>query len=429
MKFTAAGDMIIQKRVSRDYEGFQELAPFIEQGDARFFNLETTLNREGETCASQFSGGTYLRADPRVLEDIKPFGFNMTSANNNHALDFSYGGLEATLKALDESGLVHAGMGRNLAEASAPRYLQTKNGCVALIAVNTTFAEPMLAGEQSPRVPGRPGINGIRINAHIELPAEELAFIRKIAAETNINASKEITRKEGYYPALAEDEAELGAMKFKLGEKPQYVMQINQADMARVEKAIYEAQLQADYIIVSVHSHQISGDAKENPADFLKDFAHRCIDLGAHAIVGHGPHLLRPIEVYKDCPIFYSLGDFVLQLYDLELAPEDFFDKHGLTSQSTVHELLKKRSQDFTVGLMTDWRMYHAVIPCWETEGTRLTKIRLMPVEMVMDGNKAERGLPRRCKDPKLAEYLAKMCAPYGTAITAEVDGTLCCSW
>jgi hypothetical protein len=60
-----------------------------------------------------------------VLDDLKPFGFNMMSFNNNHALDFFYDGLEATLKAADASGLVHAGIGRNLAEASAPKYLST----------------------------------------------------------------------------------------------------------------------------------------------------------------------------------------------------------------------------------------------------------------------------------------------------------------
>ena len=429
MKFTAAGDMIIQKRIPQDYAGFAELAPFIAQGDARFFNLETTLNREGEAWASQFSGGTYLRTDPRVLEDIRPYGFNMTSANNNHAMDFSYPGLVATIDALNKSDLVHAGLGNNLAEAAAPRYLHTKNGCVALIAVNTDFDPSMMAGQQSPRVPGRPGINGLRIQSHLELPAQELALIRKIAEQTNINASKDITRKEGYHPFLKDDEAELGALKFKLGDKPRHVTQVHPEDRARVEKAIYEAQLQADYIIVSIHTHYIAGDKKENPAEFMKEFAHRCIDMGAHAILGHGPHLLRPIEVYKDCPIFYSMGDFVLQLYDLEFAPEDFYNKQGLTSESTVHELLKKRSKDFTIGLMTDWRMSHAVIPYWETEGTKLTKIKLLPIEMVMDGNKAERGLPRRSNDPKLLEYLANMCAPYGTKISPDTDGTYCCTW
>lgn len=429
MKFTAAGDMIIQQRIPQDYEGYAELAPFICQGDGRFFNLETTLNREGEACASQFSGGTYLRTNPEVLEDAKGFGFNMTSFNNNHAMDFFYTGFLSTLDAVSKSGLVHSGAGRNLAEASAPRYLDTKNGRVALISVNSDFDPSMMAGQQSPRVPGRPGINGLRLDTHIELPKDELELIKKIAAETKINASKDITRKEGYFPPLADDECELGELKFRLGEESRYVMKVKDADMARVERAIYEAQLQADYIMVSVHSHQISGDSKENPAQFLKDFAHRCIDAGAHAIIGHGPHLLRPIEVYKDCPIFYSLGDFVLQLYSIELAPEDFFAKQGLTSSATVHELLKTRSKDFTVGLMTDKRMFRSVIPFWETDGTKLTRLTLMPIEMPMSGNKSEIGLPRRSYTPEIAEYLAAMCQPYGTKITTENDGLLTVTW
>ncbi len=429
MKFTAVGDVIIQKKIYEEFEGIAELAPFIKQGDARFFNLETTLNHEGEARASQFSGGTYLRTNPEVLDDIKKFGFNMTSFNNNHALDFFYDGFEHTLDALNKSGLVHSGAGNNLAEASAPKYLETPNGRVALIAVNSSFDPSMMAGEQSPRVKGRPGINGLRLEKYIELPKDEFEHIKRIAKATNINAEKDITRKEGYYPELADNECALGELKFVVGENSAYIMKVLEEDMNRIEKAIYEAQLQADYIIISVHSHQISGDAKENPAQFLKDFAHRCIDAGAHAIIGHGPHLLRPIEVYKDCPIFYSLGDFVLQLYNVEFAPEDFFKKHGLTSDSTVHELLKKRSKDFTIGLMTDPRMFRSVIPYWETNGTKLEKLILMPIEMNMNGNKSETGLPRRSYNPEIAKYLARMCEPYGTKIVLEDNGLITCRW
>ena len=70
--------------------------------------------------------------------------------------------------------------------------------------------------------------------------------------------------------------------------------------------------MQADYVLISIHSHELSGNSKENPSDFLQEFAHKCIDSGADAIIGHGPHLLRPIEIYKNRPIFYSLGDFVI---------------------------------------------------------------------------------------------------------------------
>lgn len=429
MRFTAAGDAIIQRRIYEDFEGYGELAPFIRRGDAAFFNLETTLNYIGDACASQFSGGTYIRTNPEMLDDIKGFGFNMTSFNNNHALDFFYTGLESTLQAVEKSGLVHSGVGRNLAQASAARYLETPSGRVALISVNTDFEPSAMAGEQSGLFPGRPGVNGLRLEKYVELPEAELAFIKRIASETNVNAAKEITRKEGYYPELRDDEAELGEMKFKLGNKPKFVMEINKADIKRVDKAIEEAGFQADYVIVSVHSHQISGDAKENPSQFLKDFAHHCIDVGAHAIVGHGPHLLRPIEVYKDCPIFYSLGDFILQLYSVEAAPEDFFAKQGMASDSTVYELLKTRSKDFTVGLMEDKRMFRSVIPYWETEGGKLTKLELLPIEMKMNGHKSENGLPRRSDNPEICEYLAGMCKPYGTEITRRGDGMLVCRW
>ena len=429
MKFTAVGDMIIQRRIQEDFEGYAELAPFINEGDARFFNLETTLNYEGEFPASQFSGGTYIRTNPEVLDDIKRFGFNMASANNNHALDFSYEGLYRTMECLDESDFVHSGLGRNLAEASAPKYLETKNGRVALIAVNTTFDACMKAGEQTNRVQGRAGINGLTVNSYIELPQEDLDVIKRIAKETNINASREIIRKEGYLADLADNEAELGTMKFVAAEKSRYVMKIDENDIKRVEKAIYEAQLQADYIIISIHSHQLSGDAKENPSDFLKDFAHRMIDCGANAIVGHGPHLLRPIEIYKDCPIFYSLGDFIVQLYNIELAPDEFYKKYNLTAESTVHELLKTRSKNFTCGLMTDARMFKTVIPLWETEGTKLKSLKLMPVMAMMDGNKSQIGLPRKCDPALICDYLADMSAPFGTKITVDGEGLLVCEW
>ena len=58
LKFTAAGDALIQRPIQEGYKGFDELTPFIMEGDARFFNLETTLNDEGECYGSQFSGGT-----------------------------------------------------------------------------------------------------------------------------------------------------------------------------------------------------------------------------------------------------------------------------------------------------------------------------------------------------------------------------------
>jgi len=431
MKFTAVGDVIISRRIQEDFAGYQELAEIIRQGDVRFFNLETTLNKEGECYASQVSGGTWLRTNPEVLDDVKKMGFNMTSFNNNHAMDFSFEGLLKTLESVEKSGLVHAGVGRNLAEASASRYLETEKGRVALISVNTTLMGQMIAGEQTGRMMGRPGINPLRVNQHVELEKEEFDVLQRIIKKTGINVQREIEKREGYHGGVSgNDNTEtVGGIKFVCGDMTRVVRRCDERDLARVKKAIYEASLQADYIIVSMHSHQMGKTEKEEPSDFAEEFARFCIDNGANAVVGHGPHLLRPIEIYKGCPIFYSLGDFVLQLYNIEYAPEDFFEQYGLDSKATVHELLKKRSKDFTIGLMTDKRMFQSVIPCWETENGQLKSLKLYPIRLSMTGKKSEIGLPRLEKDAEFMSDFASRCEKYGTKLCKNPDGSYECSW
>ena len=428
MKFTAVGDVLIGRRLNAEDKGLKELAPIINKGEVKFFNLETTLNKVGECYASENSGGTWLRTNPEVLDDVKMYGFNMTSFNNNHAMDYSFEGLLSTLDKVEESGLVHAGVGRNLAEAAAPKYLDTPSGRVALISLNSD-CDFMVASEQTNIMKGRPGVNPLRHNHHVELEAEDFDALTRIIKKTGVNIQREMDKRDGYYGGVDDTVEEVGGLKFKKGEETRRVRTCNTQDLERVKKAIYEAQLQADYIVISVHSHdQNAGDPME-PTPYLEEFVHFCIDNGAHCVIGHGPHLLRPIEIYKGRPIFYSLGDFVLQLYNVEVAPEEFYNQYGLTAKSTVHELLKTRSKDFKIGLMQKEVMNQTVIPYWEMKDGKVESITLYPVSIDMTGNKAERGLPRLDKDAKFMDEFARRCALYGTTLTKNADGTYSCSW
>ena len=426
MKFTAVGDALIQRRIPADYKGYDQLKPIIEQGDARFFNLETTLNYEGECFASQFSGGTYIRTNPEVLEDMKALGFNISNINNNHLMDFSYEGLYSTLKHMNASGLVHAGVGMNLAQAAAPKYLDTAKGRVAIISASSSFNPVMMAGYASERVKGRPGVNGIRVDETIVVTPENFENIKKIADETEINGPEKVWLSQGYRVALPDHLYDFKGIHFEKGDSNYIKTSVNKADMERIEKAIYEAKLQADYILVSIHSHQIVGTAETILPEFLKEFAHKCIDAGAHAIIGHGCHQLRPIEVYKERPIFYSLGDFILELYSVEFAPEEFYSKYGLTSKATMHELLKTRSKDFTIGLMAEKVMNQTIIPYWEMEDGKLTKLELYPVELIQDGNRSEEGLPLLSDNPEIFERLSKLSEPFGVKMQKKKNKIVC---
>ena len=428
MTFAAVGDMLVQRRIHHESPGFAEISQYLTQADARYVNLETTLHR-GEFHANQFSGGSYLRADPETLEDVKAYGFNLLSFANNHSMDFDRGGLMATKQAIDRAGIVNAGAGANLDEAASPAYLETPNGRVALIGAVSTMGTPLsgsysaMAGKQSRRYPGRPGVNGLRIRDCLEVTAEQLQVIQQISRLSKINAQKDIERAEGYFPPLPDGTAVLRDLEFRQGEEVRYVTHPHPEDMARVEKAIYEAQMQADYILVTVHSHEISGDKKENPADFLQEFSRRCIDAGAHAVIGHGPHLLRPIEIYKNRPIFYSLGDFVIHNECIPYAPEEMYASQGMTADDTMRDFFCKRSAGYTRGLMRDRRMLESVIPYFEMEDGALTRLELMPIELQFDQPIWRSGNPRFSDRHGIIERLANMSAPYGTKISVDERG------
>lgn len=423
MTFAVAGDMLVQRRIPADYEGAAEVREYITRADASFVNLETTIH-DGEFPGGVMNGGSFLRAPKSALEDLKAFGFKSTSFANNHSADFCIEGLMATKRAVDEAGIPNAGIGYNLDEAAAPAFLDTKNGRVALIATSTgPEARSIMAGKQSRRFPGRPGVNALRVSECLQVSAEQLAVIRAIAEQSHINAQTDIERAEGYHPPLADGVAVLKDLQFVQGDKTAYITHPNAEDMERIEKSIYEAQMQADYILISIHSHELSGDKKESPSDFLVEFAHRCIDAGAHAVIGHGPHLLRPLEIYRGRPIFYSLGDFVIHNECIPFAPEDMFHKQGLTSDATMRELFCNRSANYTRGLMRDRRMLESVIPYFEMEDGRLTHLELAPIELDFDKKVWQNGNPHIDTTRGIIERYAEMSKVFGTEIVTDERG------
>ncbi len=64
----------------------------------------------------------------------------------------------------------------------------------------------------------------------------------------------------------------------------------------------------ADLIVVSFHwGAELMTTAK----DYQVELGHQAIDWGADLVLGHHPHVLQEIEVYKGHLIAYSLGNFV----------------------------------------------------------------------------------------------------------------------
>ena len=190
-----------------------------------------------------------------------------------------------------------------------------------------------------------------------------------------------------------------------------------------MDRNIISARSQCDCVLVTMHSHEVGLDDKELPADFYIEFAHRCIDAGASAVIGHGPHILRRVEMYKGRPIFYCLGNFVFQEEAQESYPEDMYEKYGVTSDTTIEELALLRTNHHTRGLLMNPKVLEAVIPYVELENDEVKKIELYPVSLGAELEYWQMGLPRPGFGRGILERLNALSVPYGTEIRIRKDG------
>jgi len=81
---------------------------------------------------------------------------------------------------------------------------------------------------------------------------------------------------------------------------------------SRLVADVAAAAKEADFVIVSLHwgtEYDATADGDQ------QNLAHKLVDAGADLILGHHPHVIQGLEIYKDRLIVYSLGDFVFDHY------------------------------------------------------------------------------------------------------------------
>lgn len=79
-------------------------------------------------------------------------------------------------------------------------------------------------------------------------------------------------------------------------------------DSESLGRQIRLAKSRCDVLVVSMHW---GCEYMKRPTERQRMLAHLCIDNGADLVLGHHPHVLQPMEIYKGKPIAYSPGAFV----------------------------------------------------------------------------------------------------------------------
>lgn len=144
----------------------------------------------------------------------------------------------------------------------------------------------------------------------------------------------------------------------------------------------------SDIIVVSFHGGAEGKACRRLPygkETFLNEdrgslrlFARFCIDNGADIVYGHGPHVVRCMEVYKDRFIAYSLGNFCTP-YGINTT--------GISGYAPVVGITVNRSGEFLSGVIHPFVQRYVVGPRRDTTGVVVKEIKALTEMDVTDGN------------------------------------------
>lgn len=86
----------------------------------------------------------------------------------------------------------------------------------------------------------------------------------------------------------------------------------NKIDQDKFIERILKSKENSDFVVVYAHWGY---EYKLQESDIQKKLAYKFIDAGADIIIGSHPHVVQPIEIYKNKVIFYSLGNLIFDQY------------------------------------------------------------------------------------------------------------------
>ncbi|MCC7494098.1 MAG: CapA family protein [Fimbriimonadaceae bacterium] len=232
-----------------------EVRNSLRGADVAFGNLESPISARGSATPLKLVDGLLLRneyvfrAPRRAADWLADAGFDVVSLANNHTMDYGPVALRDTLRLLAERRI----------------------------------AGPGAAERRPPVWPA----------SVVTARGVKIAFLAYVAADTLPSTTHfAATPKQ---PGLA----------FVAGDSAGRPTALTASGLCRDLAA---ARSQADSVVVSFHW---GVETQPSPTRFQVNLAHLAVDAGADVVVGHHPHCLQGIEVYRDRPILYSLGNFV----------------------------------------------------------------------------------------------------------------------
>lgn len=239
---------------------FTNVAPTIRKADIAFCQLESVYSQKGTSWRFP------LRSDPRNAPSIQRAGFRVVSFAGNRSMDWGPEAMLDTIEIVRKTGVEVFGAGKDIDEARKPSIVECKGARIAFLSYTSVLTVGYWADVNKPGC----------------APMRALTFYEEVEPD-------------------------------QPGNPPRIHSFANKGDKAALIDDIKKAKSQADLVFVSTHWGLHFQEAEI--AEYQKEYAYAAIDAGADAILGHHPHILKAIEIYRGKPILYSMGNFAFELH------------------------------------------------------------------------------------------------------------------
>ena len=267
VKITVVGDVQVNRQ--KPEEAFSFVQNVFDDSDFRFCQLESTISEKGEVRPDIQNPAH--RVPSKMVKAFSDAKINAVTMAGNNNLDYGPAALFDTVNILKENHIDAIGVGRDIDEARQPHYYEIKGMKIAIL----NFCSILRTGFSATN--NRTGVSPLHVSTFYE-------------------------SLENIYE--------------QPGTPCKTITLVNRKDLKEACKLISFAKKNSDFVITCFHwgvhfTHDL--------AIYQPDVAYSAIDAGADVVIGTHPHCLQPADIYKQKPIFYSLGNFIFDQPEKEV--------------------------------------------------------------------------------------------------------------
>ncbi len=230
---------------------FERVLDLLQDADITIANLEVALTERGEPVEKLFN----FRTPPRFASGLTEAGIDILALGNNHIADYGPDGVEDTLAALDDVGLLYSGAGMDEAAARAPAIVDTQGLRIAFLSYTDQFVNTFAA-------PGQPGV----------------AFAEAASITEDVVAAREV--------------ADVVIVSLHSGKE--YVDEPNAAQVELSQAAIDAGAL----LVIGHHPHTLQGQEEYNGGLIAYSLGNFVFDLDAGDLESLGPRAFETVVLY-----------------------------------------------------------------------------------------------------------------------------------